>query len=87
MKVDNTADISDQIIIMHQMMTEIHLDDPEVHRLADRVIASLRDMVAIGMNIFLLSMVGESFISEAEEETINEFHQWASHITDALDSR
>ncbi len=86
MKVDNTADISDQLNVMVQMMTTIDPEDPEVQALSDRVIDASVQMVQVGMNITLLSLVGESFLTDTEEEIINEFTNWAADITDALES-
>ena len=86
MKVDNTADISDQLNVMVQMMTTIDPQDPEVQALSDRVIDASVQMVQVGMNITLLSLVGESFLTDTEEEIINEFTNWAADITDALES-
>jgi len=85
-KVDNTADISDQLNVMVQMMTTIDPEDPEVQALSDRVIDASVQMVQVGMNITLLSLVGESFLTDTEEEIINEFTNWAADITDALES-
>tara|TARA_R110000803_G_scaffold2330_2_gene7940 strand:- start:467 stop:730 length:264 start_codon:yes stop_codon:yes gene_type:complete len=86
MKVDNTADISDQLNVMVQMMETIDPEDPEVHSVADNVINASVQMVQVGMNIRLLSLVGESFLTETEEEIISVFIEWASDITDALES-
>ena len=86
MKVDNTADISDQLNVMVQMMTTIDPEDPEVQALSDRVIDASVQMVQVGMSITLLSLVGESFLTDTEEEIINEFTNWAADITDALES-
>ena len=87
MKVDNTADISDQLNVMVQMMETIDPQDPEVQAVADNVINASVQMVQVGMNIRLLSLVGESFLTDTEEEIISEFIEWASDITDALESR
>ena len=86
MKVDNTADISDQLNVMVQMMETIDPQDPEVQALADNVINASVQMVQVGMSIRLLSLVGESFLTDTEEEIISEFIEWASDITDALES-
>ena len=86
MKVDNTADISDQLNVMVQMMETIDPQDPEVQAVADNVINASVQMVQVGMNIRLLSLVGESFLTDTEEEIISEFIEWASDITDALES-
>ena len=86
MKVDNTADISDQLNVMVQMMETIDPQDPEVQALSDRVIDASVQMVQVGMNITLLSLVGESFLTDTEEEIINEFTHWAADLTDALES-
>lgn len=86
MKVDNTADISDQLNVMVQMMETIDPQDPEVQALSDRVIDASVQMVQVGMTIRLLSLVGESFLTDTEEEIISEFIEWASDITDALES-
>ena len=86
MKVDNTADISDQLNVMVQMMETIDPQDPEVQALADNVINASVQMVQVGMTIRLLSLVGESFLTDTEEEIISEFIEWASDITDALES-
>lgn len=86
MKVDNTADISDQLNVMVQMMETIDPQDPEVQALSDRVIDASVQMVQVGMNITLLSLVGESFLTDTEEEIISEFTNWAADITDALES-
>lgn len=86
MKVDNTADISDQLNVMVQMMTTIDPEDPEVQALSDRVIDASVQMVQVGMSITLLSLVGESFLTDTEEEIISEFTNWAADITDALES-
>lgn len=86
MKVDNTADISDQLNVMVQMMETIDPQDPEVQSLSDRVIDASVQMVQVGMNITLLSLVGESFLTDTEEEIISEFTEWAADITDALES-
>lgn len=86
MKVDNTADISDQLNVMLQMMETIDPQDPEVQAVADNVINASVQMVQVGMNIRLLSLVGESFLTDTEEEIISEFIEWASDITDALES-
>ena len=86
MKVDNTADISDQLNVMVQMMETIDPQDPEVQALSDRVIDASVQMVQVGMSITLLSLVGESFLTDTEEEIINEFTNWAADITDALES-
>jgi hypothetical protein len=85
-KVDNTADISDQLNVMVQMMETIDPQDPEVQALADNVINASVQMVQVGMSIRLLSLVGESFLTDTEEEIISEFIEWASDITDALES-
>tara|TARA_B100000497_G_C7472216_1_gene290771 strand:+ start:408 stop:671 length:264 start_codon:yes stop_codon:yes gene_type:complete len=85
-KVDNTAEISDQLNTMWKMMETIDCDDPEVQRLKDRVIDAALQMVQIGMNMRLLDMVGESHLSEDEEEIIDEFTHWAADITAALES-
>jgi len=85
-KVDNTADISDQLNVMVQMMETIDPQDPEVQALSDRVIDASVQMVQVGMTIRLLSLVGESFLTDTEEEIISEFIEWASDITDALES-
>jgi len=85
-KVDNTADISDQLNVMLQMMETIDPQDPEVQAVADNVINASVQMVQVGMNIRLLSLVGESFLTDTEEEIISEFIEWASDITDALES-
>ena len=86
MKVDNTAEISDQLNVMVQMMETIDPQDPEVQAVADNVINASVQMVQVGMNIRLLSLVGESFLTDTEEEIISEFIEWASDITDALES-
>ena len=86
MKVDNTADISDQLNVMVQMMETIDPEDPEVQAVADNVINASVQMVQVGMSIRLLSLVGESFLTDTEEEIISEFIEWASDITDALES-
>ena len=86
MKVDNTADISDQLNVMVQMMETIDPEDPEVQAVADNVINASVQMVQVGMNIRLLSLVGESFLTETEEQIISVFTEWASDITDALES-
>ena len=86
MKVDNTADISDQLNVMVQMMETIDPQDPEVQAVADNVINASVQMVQVGMSIRLLSLVGESFLTDTEEEIISEFIEWASDITDALES-
>ena len=86
MKVDNTADISDQLNVMVQMMETIDPQDPEVQAVADSVINASVQMVQVGMNIRLLSLVGESFLTDTEEEIISEFTEWAADITDALES-
>jgi hypothetical protein len=85
-KVDNTADISDQLNVMVQMMETIDPQDPEVQALSDRVIDASVQMVQVGMNITLLSLVGESFLTDTEEEIISEFTHWAADLTDALES-
>ena len=86
MKVDNTADISDQLNVMVQMMETIDPEDPEVQALADNVINASVQMLQVGMSIRLLSLVGESFLTDTEEEIISVFIEWASDITDALES-
>ena len=86
MKVDNTADISDQLNVMVQMMETIDPQDPEVQAVADNVINASVQMVQVGMSIRLLSLVGESFLTDTEEEIISVFIEWASDITDALES-
>tara|TARA_R110000796_G_scaffold38920_1_gene97526 strand:+ start:93 stop:356 length:264 start_codon:yes stop_codon:yes gene_type:complete len=86
MKVDNTADISDQLNVMVQMMETIDPQDPEVQALADNVINASVQMLQVGMSIRLLSLVGESFLTDTEEEIISVFIEWASDITDALES-
>jgi len=86
MKVDNTADISDQLNVMVQMMETIDPEDPEVQAVADNVINASVQMVQVGMSIRLLSLVGESFLTDTEEEIISVFIEWASDITDALES-
>lgn len=86
MKVDNTADISDQLNVMVQMMETIDPQDPEVQAVADNVINASVQMLQVGMNIRLLSLVGESFLTDTEEEIISVFIEWASDITDALES-
>ena len=86
MKVDNTADISDQLNVMLQMMETIDPQDPEVQAVADNVINASVQMLQVGMSIRLLSLVGESFLTDTEEEIISEFIEWASDITDALES-
>ena len=86
MKVDNTADISDQLNVMVQMMETIDPEDPEVQAVADNVINASVQMLQVGMSIRLLSLVGESFLTDTEEEIISEFIEWASDITDALES-
>ena len=86
MKVDNTADISDQLNVMVQMMETIDPEDPEVQAVADNVINASVQMVQVGMTIRLLSLVGESFLTDTEEEIISEFIEWATDITDALES-
>ncbi len=86
MKVDNTAEISDQLNIMWRMMETIEHDDPEVQRLKDRIIDAALQMVQIGMNMRLLDLVGESHLSEDEEEIIDEFTHWAAELTEALES-
>jgi hypothetical protein len=85
-KVDNTADISDQLNVMVQMMETIDPQDPEVQALSDRVINASVQMLQVGMSIRLLSLVGESFLTDTEEEIISEFTNWAADITDALES-
>tara|TARA_R110000782_G_scaffold13306_3_gene39252 strand:+ start:1540 stop:1803 length:264 start_codon:yes stop_codon:yes gene_type:complete len=85
-KVDNTADISDQLNVMVQMMETIDPQDPEVQALADNVINASVQMLQVGMSIRLLSLVGESFLTDTEEEIISVFIEWASDITDALES-
>jgi len=87
MKVDNTADISDQLNIMVQMMESIDLEDPTIHTLSDRVINACMEMVQVGMTIKLMTLIGESFITETEEEIISVFNEWAADITDALESQ
>jgi|TARA_R110000772_G_scaffold210874_1_gene321560 hypothetical protein len=86
MKVDNTADISDQLNVMVQMMETIDPEDPEVQAVADNVINASVQMLQVGMSIRLLSLVGESFLTDTEEEIISVFIEWASDITDALES-
>tara|TARA_B110000503_G_C6774355_1_gene260676 strand:- start:24 stop:287 length:264 start_codon:yes stop_codon:yes gene_type:complete len=86
MKVDNTADISDQLNVMVQMMETIDPQDPEVQAVANSVINASVQMVQVGMSIRLISLVGESFLTDTEEEIISEFIEWASDITDALES-
>lgn len=86
MKVDNTADISDQLNVMVQMMETIDPQDPEVQAVADNVINASVQMLQVGMSIRLLSLVGESFLTDTEEEIISVFIEWASDITDALES-
>ena len=86
MKVDNTADISDQLNVMVQMMETIDPQDPEVQAVANNVINASVQMVQVGMSIRLLSLVGESFLTDTEEEIISVFIEWASDITDALES-
>jgi hypothetical protein len=71
---------------MVQMMETIDPQDPEVHSVADNVINASVQMVQVGMNIRLLSLVGESFLTETEEQIISVFTEWASDITDALES-
>jgi len=85
-KVDNTADISDQLNVMVQMMETIDPEDPEVQAVADNVINASVQMLQVGMSIRLLSLVGESFLTDTEEEIISVFIEWASDITDALES-
>lgn len=86
MKVDNTADISDQLNVMVQMMETIDPQDPEVQAVANSVINASVQMVQVGMSIRLISLVGESFLTDTEEEIISVFIEWASDITDALES-
>ena len=86
MKVDNTADISDQLNVMVQMMETIDPQDPEVQAVANNVINASVQMLQVGMSIRLLSLVGESFLTDTEEEIISVFIEWASDITDALES-
>ena len=86
MKVDNSDDISDQLNVMVQMMDTIDPQDPEVQALSDRVIDASVQMVQLGLNITLLSLVGESFLTDTEEGIISEFTNWAADITDALES-
>ena len=86
MKTDNTCDISDQLYTMCQMMDQIDPNDDEVYRLKDRVIDASLQMVQVGMNMRLLDMVGESFLTETEEDIIDQFTHWAADLTDALES-
>ena len=71
---------------MVQMMETIDPQDPEVQALADNVINASVQMLQVGMSIRLLSLVGESFLTDTEEEIISVFIEWASDITDALES-
>jgi len=68
------------------MMETIDPQDPEVQAVANSVINASVQMVQVGMSIRLISLVGESFLTDTEEEIISVFIEWASDITDALES-
>ena len=86
MKVDNTADISDNLNVMQMMMEMIDPEDNEVYELKDRVIEAAMQMWCIGENILMMSLVGETFLTDEEEQIIANFTNWAAEITDALES-
>ena len=86
MKVDNTADISDNLNVMQMMMEMIDPEDNEVYELKDRVIEAAMQMWRIGENILMMSLVGETFLTDEEEQIIANFTNWAAEITDALES-
>ena len=86
MKVDNTADISDNLNVMQMMMEMIDPEDREVYELKDRVIEAAMQLWRIGENILMMALVGETHITEEEEQIIVNFTNWAAEITDALES-
>lgn len=86
MKVDNTADISDQLNVMVQMMETIDPQDPEVQALSDRVIEAAIQIWRIGETILMMGLVGETYLTEEEEQIITDYSHWAAEITDALES-
>jgi hypothetical protein len=86
MKVDNTADISDNLNVMQMMMEMIDPEDNEVYELKDRVIEAAMQMWRIGETILMMSLIGETFLAEEEEQIIANFTNWAAEITDALES-
>ena len=86
MKVDNTADIYDNLNVMQMMMDTIDPEDREVYELKDRVIEAAMQMWRIGENILMMSLVGETFLTDEEEQIIANFTNWAAEITDALES-
>ena len=86
MKVDNTADISDNLNVMQMMMEMIDPEDNEVYELKDRVIEAAMQMWRIGETILMMSLIGETFLAEEEEQIITEYSHWAAEITDALES-
>jgi len=85
-KVDNTADIYDNLNVMQMMMDTIDPEDREVYELKDRVIEAAMQMWRIGENILMMSLVGETFLTDEEEQIIANFTNWAAEITDALES-
>jgi hypothetical protein len=85
-KVDNTADIYDNLNVMQMMMDTIDPEDNEVHQLKDRVIEAAMQMWRIGENILMMALVGETYLTDEEEQIIVNFTNWAAEITDALES-
>ena len=72
MKVDNTADIYDNLNVMQMMMDTIDPEDNEVHQLKDRVIEAAMQMWRIGENILMMALVGETYLTDEEEQIITE---------------
>mgnify|MGYP001483303332 CR=1 FL=1 len=82
----DSTDISDQLAVMTQLMDTVDLHDPEVDELADRVIDACLGMVQMGMKIRLLDMLGELYVSDEENEIINEFEEWAYKAVNTLEN-
>lgn len=82
----DSTDISDQLAVMTQLMDTVDLRDPEVDELADRVIDACLGMVQMGMKIRLLDMLGELYVSDEENEIINEFEEWAYKAVNTLEN-
>ena len=86
MKVDKTADIYDNLNVMQMMMDTIDPEDREVYELKDRVIEAAMQMWRIGESILMMALVGETYLTDEEEQIITEYSHWAAEITDALES-
>ena len=43
-------------------------------------------MWRIGENILMMALVGETYLTDEEEQIIVNFTNWAAEITDALES-